>query len=269
MKTENRDFRQAAARALAVLVCAAALALCATARPQDPSPEPAKTLRGVSLYRKGDTKGAAEVLRAAVGRDETDADAWHYLGLSLEREGDAAGAAQALEQAVKWRFQRFFWVNPSASRRGDYSVHFDERFADAVESLEKFLELRPEAAGEWRERLEDVRFYARFYREKKDGSESRVAYSPDEVTTPVVIRSRPEPAVEPQRLGGDGGSGGYAVEAVVLLVTYDADGSVRHVIPVQPAGPRYTRAFVEAVLRTRFEPAIKGRRVVSVVAQVY
>ena len=243
--------------------------LCAAlpARAQDPSPEPADTSRGVRLYRQGDTKGAVEVLRGVVERDRTDADAWHYFGLALEREGDPAGAARALEQAARLRLRRFAWVNPSASRKGDFSVHLDERFADAAESLEKYLELNPDAAGAWRERLEAVRFYARFYGQKKDdgqkkGDARRDAYSPEEVTEPAVILEKPEPAV--QKKQHPGGSW----EVVVLLVTLAADGQVRHVVTIQHESPAYTRAAVEAARRLKFKPAKKGRRPVSVVQQL-
>ena len=265
MRTPRRPVCFVSARALFACACLVALLLCATspARAQDPSPEPADTLRGIRLYKQGDTKAAVEALEAAVRADQTDADAWHYLGLALRHEGNSAGATDALERAVEWRFRRFAWVRPADSRKGDLSVHLDERFAEAVESLEKYLEMKPEAEASWRERLEAARFYARHYDKKREGA--RVAYSPDEVTTRVQISSRPEPALKPKRLGDSG----YAVESVVLLVTYAADGTVKHVITVQPASPEYTRAFIDAARRIEFEPATLKGRPVSVVGYIY
>ena len=264
MSTPRRPARLVSARAPLACACLAAFIICgaAGARAQDPSPEPADTLRGISLYKRGDTRGAVAALEAAVRQDETDADAWHHLGLARREEGDSAGATQALEQAAEWRFRRFAWVRPADSRKGDLSVHSDERFAEAVESLEKYLEMKPEAEPAWRERLEAARFYARFYSKKPAGA--RVAYSPDEVTTGVSIQSRPEPALGPKRLGE-----GYAVESVVLLVTYAADGAVRHIITVQPASPEYTRAVVEAARAIKFRPAKLKGRPVSVVGYIY
>lgn len=265
MGTPRRPARLLPARAPLACACLAAFILCgasASARAQDPSPEPSETLRGISLYKRGDTRAAVEALEAAVRQDETDADAWHHLGLARKIEGDSAGASQALEQAAEWRFRRFAWVKPSDSRRGDLRVRSDERFAEAVESVEKYLEMRPEAEPEWRERLEAARFYARFYDRKPEGA--RVAYSPEEVTKGVSILSKPKPSLEPKRLGE-----GYAVESVVLLVTYAADGSVKHIITVQPASPEYTRAVIEAARAVKFRPAtIKGRPV-SVVGYIY
>lgn len=250
-------------RPLGVLLAAVLLCAGVVARAQDPSPDPAATLRGITLYRQGDTKRAVEALREAVRADPTDADAWHYLGLALRRRGDSAGAAEALGEAVKWRFRRFAWVRPADGRRGDLSVHLDERFAEAVESLEEYLRMRPEAGRVWRERLEAVRFYARFYSQKQGGE--RVAYTPEEVQTPVRILSRPEPALRPKRLG----DGGYGVESVVLLVTYASDGTIKHIITVQEASPEYTRAVIEAARRTRFRPATLNGHPVSVVGHIY
>lgn len=242
----------------AVLLCVGVV----VARAQDPSPEPAATLRGITLYQQGDMKRAVEALEEAVRVDPTDA--WHYLGLALRREGKSVEAAEAFGEAVKWRFQRFAWVRPADSRSGDLSVHLDERFAEAVQSLEEYLRMKPEAEPVWRGCLEAARFYARFYSKKQEGKK-RVAYSPDEVQTPVQILSRPEPALRPKRLGNSG----YGVEAVVLLVTYAADGTIKHIITVQAASPEYTQAVVEAARRIRFRPATLKGRAVSVVGYIY
>lgn len=250
-------------RTSGVLLAVALLCAGVVARAQDPSPDPAATLRGIALYQRGDTKRAVVALGEAVRVDPTDADAWHYLGLALRREGNSVGAARALGEAVKWRFRRFAWVRPADSRRGDLRVRLDERFAEAVASLEAYLKVKPEAGRAWRERLEAVRFYARFYG-KKQGV-GRVAYTPEEVQTPVRILSRPEPALRPKRLGDSG----YGVESVVLLVTYAADGTVKHIITVQEASPEYTRAVINAARRTRFRPATLNGRPVSVVGHIY
>ena len=250
-------------RPLSVLLAAVLLCAGVVARAQDPSPEPAATLRGITLYQQGDTRRAVEALEEAVRVDPTDADAWHHLGLALRHEGNSVGAAEALGEAVKWRFQRFAWVRPADSRRGDLSVHLDERFAEAVGSLEEYLRMKPEAERAWRGRLEAARFYARFYGKKREGK--RVAYAPEEVQTPVQILSRPEPALRPERLGDSG----YGVESVVLLVTYAADGTVRHIITVQAASPEYTRAVIDAARRIRFRPAMLKGRPVSVVGHIY
>lgn len=248
---------------LGVLLAVILLCACGVAHAQDPSPDPAATLRGIALYQQGDTKRAVEELGEAVRMDPADADAWHYLGLALRREGNRAGAAEALREAVKWRFLRFAWVRPADSRRGDLSVHLDERFAEAVESLEEYLRVKPEAERVWREHLEAVRFYARFYSKKQEGK--RVAYTHEEVQTPVQILSKPEPALRPKHLG----KSGYAVESVVLLVTYAADGTVKHIITVQAASPEYTQAVIDSARRTKFRPATLKGRTVSVVGHIY
>jgi TonB family protein len=59
------------------------------------------TARAIEMYRKGDTKGAIETLRAVVKQRKDDAYAWHYLGLALLREGDIKPARKAFETAIK------------------------------------------------------------------------------------------------------------------------------------------------------------------------
>ena len=57
--------------------------------------------------------------------------------------------------------------------------------------------------------------------------------------------------------------------SVVLLVTYAADGTVKHIIAVQAASPEYTRAVIDAARRIRFRPAMVNGRPVSVVGYIY
>jgi tetratricopeptide (TPR) repeat protein len=250
-------------RSTSVLLAAVLLCAGVVARAQDPSPEPAATFRGITLYQQGDMKRAIKALEEAVRVDPTDADAWHYLGLALRHEGKSVEASEAFGEAVKWRFQRFAWVRPSDSRKGDLSVHLDERFTEAVQSLEEYLRLKPEAEPVWRGRLEAARFYACFY--NKQEGKKRVAYSPNEVQTPVQILNKLEPALRPKRLG----KSGYGVESVVLLVTYAADGTIKHIITVQAASPEYTQAVIDAARRIRFRLATMKGRPVSVVGYIY
>ena len=61
------------------------------------------SMRGIKLYKQGDTKGAIEALRVSVKLHSDDADSWHFLGLALHRDGNLKEARKAFEKAIKLR----------------------------------------------------------------------------------------------------------------------------------------------------------------------
>lgn len=62
---------------------------------------PADTARGIELYKQGQNREAAGVLRAAVKRRKDDAQAWLHLGIALARAGESKDARKAFEKAMK------------------------------------------------------------------------------------------------------------------------------------------------------------------------
>ena len=60
----------------------------------------ADRLRGIQLYKDGNTRTAIDVLNSVVKRDKSDADAWYYLGLALTRDNQIAKARKAFETAI-------------------------------------------------------------------------------------------------------------------------------------------------------------------------
>lgn len=58
---------------------------------------------GMQLYQQGEMKKAIKVLRAAIKRDEKDADAWYSLGLALQRNHETRAALEAFRSAVNLR----------------------------------------------------------------------------------------------------------------------------------------------------------------------
>lgn len=62
---------------------------------------PADTARGIELYKQGQNREAAGVLRAAVKQRKDDAQAWLHLGIALTRAGNGKEARKAFEKAVK------------------------------------------------------------------------------------------------------------------------------------------------------------------------
>jgi len=57
-------------------------------------------LRGIRLYKDGNTKAAIDVLNSVVKRDKQDAEAWYYLGLALTRSSQISKARKAFESAT-------------------------------------------------------------------------------------------------------------------------------------------------------------------------
>jgi TonB family protein len=62
---------------------------------------PADTARGIELYKQGQNREAAGVLRAVVKRRKDDAQAWLHLGIALTRAGESKDARKAFEKAMK------------------------------------------------------------------------------------------------------------------------------------------------------------------------
>ena len=60
----------------------------------------ADRLRGIQLYKDGNTKAAIDVLNSVVKRDKSDPDAWYYLGLALTRNNQISKARKAFETAT-------------------------------------------------------------------------------------------------------------------------------------------------------------------------
>jgi TonB family protein len=62
---------------------------------------PADIARAIELYKQGSHEQAADILRAAVKRRKTDAQAWLHLGIALSRAGKSKDARKAFEQVIK------------------------------------------------------------------------------------------------------------------------------------------------------------------------
>lgn len=61
-------------------------------------------LRGIELYHQKNYSEAADVLKQAITKDKTDADAWYYFGLALIADPKGLkDASKAFETAVKLR----------------------------------------------------------------------------------------------------------------------------------------------------------------------
>jgi TonB family protein len=79
------------------------LALCDGAAAARQSATSQDVTRGVELYLSGDAEGSARLLRAALKRDEKNAEGWYFLGLALSRAGRVKEARGAFRKAIDLR----------------------------------------------------------------------------------------------------------------------------------------------------------------------
>lgn len=62
---------------------------------------PEELARGIELYKQGEAKEAAKVLRSATKSQKENIEAWFYLGLALTRSGNLKDARKAYETTLK------------------------------------------------------------------------------------------------------------------------------------------------------------------------
>jgi TonB family protein len=88
---------------LHLFALAALLSLCAhaaLARQGAPAPDP-QLQHAISIYLKGDFKGAVKEFRAVAKRRQDDPLAWVYLGQALVRRGEFKDGRKALDTALR------------------------------------------------------------------------------------------------------------------------------------------------------------------------
>jgi tetratricopeptide (TPR) repeat protein len=106
------------------------------------APAQSDKARGIELYRKGDLKGAIEALNSVVKKDQTDADAWHFLGLAYYSNDEAKNARKAFEVETKLR------PDSADARVGlAYSLLLDNKFSAASVEAERALTIDAKNAG--------------------------------------------------------------------------------------------------------------------------
>ena len=149
----------------------------------------------------------------------------------------------------------------SPDLRRERKVRQARLLKEAADSLERFLQLKPETewAAWFREQLEALRVYA----EPATKPEAEwTIFSSGEVTEKAHITFRPQPRYPEEarsaRLYGQ----------VKLLVVLAADGMVKHILVLQPSHQALTESAMEAARKIRFDPAIKDGHPVSTALSV-
>lgn len=99
-----RDSRADILACISVTLCIASASAISALAQTGPANSPTSRLRGIELYHQKKYGEAADVLKQAITKDKTDADAWYYFGLALITDPKGLkDASKAFETAVKLR----------------------------------------------------------------------------------------------------------------------------------------------------------------------
>lgn len=216
---------------------------------------------------------AAREAQAAVSLDPNIPDAYYILGVTRLRAGAREEALKNAETAIKLQPQlaaayllksealvRSYGPDSLVSPDDASSESRNERYRQAAEALEKYLQLDPSNPehATWAQQLEGLRFFANT---AKPG-EKKLVFSGKEVTTRVRIISKPEPAyTEAARVNGVTGT-------VVLRCIFSADGVVRHFLIISALPLGLTEQAIKAGRRIKFVPATFEGHPVSMYVQL-
>lgn len=210
--------------------------------------------RGIKLYQQGDASGAIDALRVAVKQNTEDGKAWHYLGLAFQLHQDNDEARKAFEKAARIRVRELANI-ASMPSGGENRMDTAARYEAAFESVQKYVDLTPNATRDWIAELETLRFYEGYYSGARNDEE---IISGKEVTTKVRILKKPPPEFAGTRASG----------TAVLRAVFGADGSVKHVLVLRNVDRAFDQACIEAAKKIEFTPATKDGRKVSMILQL-
>jgi TonB family protein len=141
--------------------------------------------------------------------------------------------------------------DPASLRR--WQNELSRRFALAADTVEQMLKLDPPDAPALAETLETLRLYAR----PVSSPDTRAVFGAGEVQARARLKETPE-AAYPEEARAAGARG-----EVRLRVVLAADGTVKHVFPIQSAAHGLTESAVDAARRITFEPAVRDNEPAS------
>jgi TonB family protein len=224
-----------------------------------------------SLLLRNKTSDALREARTALSIEPNIPDAHYVIGVVHLRAGAHDEALEEANTAIRLspQFPSGYLLKSQALVRffGDVLVERENetdearttRFTEAVDALEKYLELEPNAKDKqsWAEQLDSLRFYS--HRTSK-GIEG--VFSGKQVTTKARVLKKPEPAYteEARRTQVTG--------TVVLRAVFTADGTVKHFLVLQGLPYGLTEAAISAARKIKFTPARVDGRSVSMFIQL-
>jgi TonB family protein len=222
------------------------------------------------LERNRNSEAAREA-QAAIKLDTTIADAYYILGVTRLRAGDNRGAIENADKATTLRpeFAPSYLLKTQAliDFAGDTELPEPaearearkERYRKAVDALEKYLQLAPNAPQKqfWTDQLESLKFYVGEHRSASDS-----IFTSKQVTTRARVLSKPEPAYT-------SAAREHEVRGTVILrAVFAADGTVKHVIVVRGLPDGLTEVCISVAKKIKFVPAARDGKPVSMWMQL-
>jgi TonB family protein len=172
----------------------------------------------------------------------------------LKTEPDYAPALSLKYKALIGLFVNTPPQSPDAANspdaRRERKIGQAKLLKEAADSLEKFLQLKPDVtrANELRDQLNSLRVYA----EPAIKPESEwTVFSTSEVTQKAHILRRTEPRYPEEARAA------RITGKVKLLAVFAADGTVKHILVLESPSHWLTEASIKAARNISFEPAIK------------
>ena len=191
-------------------------------------------------------------------RNEVYDDAYEHAKKAIELDPKFAAAYSLKSETLLGSFaKQYRIVRPNESRHA--------LLAEAASDLEKYISLAPNAPDlQFRkELLESLKFFSTHY--SRPGSKPQDAADPGQPapnTTRVQILEKPRPEYTDQARNN-------LVEGEIrLLVGFDADGTIGHILVLRTLGYGLDQQAVRAARRIKFVPATVDGKPVPTVMQV-
>lgn len=206
-----------------------------------------------------------------------NAEAYYVLGIVYHRRGSYSAAYERANKALQLNpnlsgahlLRAETLISSFVQQAGTVVKPVNSRseiLTDAAESLEKYLSQQPanETTKFYQQYLESVKFYSNYY--KMPENQTAKISDPDapdkDDSTSLKILAKPRPAyTDAARQSG--------IQGVIrLMVGFDSDGTVKHILVVKPLSHGLNEQAVRAARQIKFEPATQNGKPVSVVKQI-
>lgn len=239
----------------------------------------------VLLLRADKLKEAAKEAEQALMLDPKSQDANYVVAEARLRNGNPEESLKAIDEALKldknfreaWLLKSRVWLGvfrketmahygKAESNMPNNQIYDRYRLlSEAADSLEMYLKLtqNPAEIEFWREQSEAMRFYAKWGEEKREASlpsSSQPESIKASLRPTITYRERALYTQAAREAGIQG--------MVLILVTYSAEGELKHILVIKGLDNGLTQSAVAAARKIKFTPAMKDGRPVSVVGQI-
>jgi len=199
--------------------------------------------------------------------DPQIADAYYIISVIRLRAGARDDALKNAENAIKLRPQLAppyllksealvsFLGDVPLSTENESAESRNNRYREAAEALEKYLQLNPKAPNKdvWMQQLDSLRFFV----SDRNADDRDKTVSGKEVTTKVRVLSKPEPRYTAAARNNQ------VTGTTILRAVFASDGSVRHILIIKALPDGLTEASIQAARKIKFTPATLNGHPVS------